>query len=151
MIGLRDLHNKKILHRDIKALNIFLTDVRTVRIGDLGVARTMNSDFASTVVGTPYYISPEMCQEKPYNEKTDVWALGCVIYQLCTGKHPFEANSHAALALKIVMGKYNPIPSHYSGELSKLIKLCLSVDYKRRPNVHYLLTQSGTNEIIQIS
>ena len=77
----------------------------------------MTSDFAHTIVGTPYYLSPEMCEEKPYNEKTDIWAMGCIIYELCTGKHPFEANNQAALALKIVMGKYNDIPKHYSSDL----------------------------------
>ncbi len=80
MLGLRDLHKKKILHRDIKTMNVFLTSNKQVRIGDLGVARTLTGDFASTVVGTPYYLSPEMCEEKPYNEKTDVWAMGCLIY-----------------------------------------------------------------------
>lgn len=67
--------------------------------------------------------------------------MGCLIYELCTFKHPFEANSQAALALKIVVGKYSPIPSHYSQALSWLIRLCLSVDYKRRPNIEYLLLQ----------
>ena len=67
MLGLRELHKKKILHRDIKTMNIFLTNNREVRIGDLGVARTLTGDFANTVVGTPYYLSPEMCQQKPYN------------------------------------------------------------------------------------
>jgi NIMA (never in mitosis gene a)-related kinase len=61
-------------------MNIFLAENRQVKIGDLGVAKTMTGDFAKTVVGTPYYLSPEMCEEKPYNEKTDVWALGCLIY-----------------------------------------------------------------------
>ncbi len=114
MIGLRDLHAKKILHRDIKTLNIFLDADQNIRIGDLGVAKSMKTDFTHTIVGTPYYLSPEMCEEKPYNEKTDVWAMGCLIYELCTGKHPFEAQNQAALALKIVMGKYSPIPNHYS-------------------------------------
>jgi NIMA (never in mitosis gene a)-related kinase len=135
MLGLRHLHSKKILHRDIKTMNVFLADSKSIRIGDLGVARTMTGDFASTIVGTPYYLSPEMCEEKPYNEKTDVWAMGCLVYELCTGRHPFEANSQAALALKIVVGKYSPIPSHYSQTLAWLIRLCLSVDYKRRPSI----------------
>ena len=67
MLGLRDLHARKILHRDIKTMNVFLGENKSIKIGDLGVARTMNGDFASTVVGTPYYLSPEMCEEKPYN------------------------------------------------------------------------------------
>ena len=140
MAGLRDLHFKKILHRDMKSLNVFLDADHNVRIGDLGVAKTLKTDFAYTIVGTPYYLSPEMCEEKPYNEKTDIWAMGCIIYELCSGKHPFEATNQAALALKIVMGKYEPIPSNYSSDLSWVVQSCLSVDYKRRPSAAYLLT-----------
>lgn len=151
MLGLRDLHAKKILHRDIKTMNVFLTEGKAVRIGDLGVARTLTGDFANTVVGTPYYLSPEMCEEKPYNEKTDVWAMGCLVYELCTFKHPFEASSQAALALKIIVGKYAPIPAHYSQALAWLIRLCLSVDYKRRPTINYLLAQQSISPTIQVS
>lgn len=106
-LGLNYIHKKKILHRDIKTMNIFLTKDETVRIGDLGVAKvlTENVNFAHTMVGTPYYLSPEMCEEKPYNEKSDVWALGCVLYEMCTQKHPFEANNQGALILKIIRGK----------------------------------------------
>jgi len=67
--------------------------------------------------------------------------MGCLVYELCTGRHPFEANNQAALALKIVVGKYQALPSHYSSLMSWLIKLCLSVDYKRRPTIQYLLSQ----------
>ena len=76
-------------------MNIFLTRDEHVRIGDLGVAKVLGNqtNFASTMVGTPYYLSPEMCEEKPYNEKTDIWALGCVLYELCTFNHPFDANN----------------------------------------------------------
>lgn len=107
-LGLNYIHSKKILHRDIKAMNVFLTKDEEVRIGDLGVAKMMaeSANFAHTLVGTPYYLSPEMAEEKPYNEKSDVWALGCVLYELCTLRHPFEANNQAALFLKIIRGKY---------------------------------------------
>lgn len=106
-IGLEYIHRKKILHRDIKSLNVFLTKNEDIRIGDLGVAKMMaeSANFAHTLVGTPYYLSPEMAEEKPYNEKSDVWALGCVLYELCTQKHPFEANNQAALFLKIIRGR----------------------------------------------
>ena len=68
-------------------MNIFLDEGQNIKIGDLGVAKEMkaNTDFTNTIVGTPYYLSPEMCEEKPYNEKTDVWAMGCLIYELATG------------------------------------------------------------------
>ena len=94
-LGLDYIHKRKILHRDIKTMNIFLSKADEIRIGDLGVAKLLheNSDFAKTMVGTPFYLSPEMCEEKPYNEKSDVWALGCVLYEMCTYKHPFEANN----------------------------------------------------------
>jgi NIMA (never in mitosis gene a)-related kinase len=139
MLGLQSLHSKKILHRDIKTLNIFLDDNFDVRIGDLGTAKTLSTEFTNTIVGTPYYLSPELCEEKPYNEKTDIWAFGCLVYELCTGKHPFEAQNQAALALKIVMGKFQDIPSFYSKDLRWIVHSCLSVDYKRRPSIQYLL------------
>ncbi len=78
-LGVYALHKKKILHRDLKTLNIFLTKDNQVKIGDLGVAKSLvNTNYASTFIGTPYYLSPEICDEKPYNEKSDVWALGCI-------------------------------------------------------------------------
>ena len=94
-LGLAYIHKKKILHRDIKSMNMFLSKGENIRIGDLGVAKVLqeNVNFARTMVGTPYYLSPEMCEEKPYNDKSDIWALGCVLYELCTFKHPFEAKN----------------------------------------------------------
>lgn len=69
------------------------------------------------MVGTPYYLSPEMCEEKPYNEKSDVWALGCVLYEMCNQKPPFDASNQGALILKIIKGKYVPLNSCYSKDL----------------------------------
>ena len=96
-LGLLYLHTNKVLHRDIKTINVFLTKDNQVKIGDLGVAKVLNqtANMAFTVVGTPYYLSPELCQERPYNHKSDIWSLGCVLYELCTFKHPFEATSQA--------------------------------------------------------
>lgn len=118
-MGLDYIHRKKILHRDIKTMNLFLTKDEGLRIGDLGVAKVLSdqNNFAHTMVGTPFYLSPEMCEEKPYNEKSDVWSLGCVLYELCTYRHPFEANNQGALVLRIIRGKYNPIPTSYSRDL----------------------------------
>jgi NIMA (never in mitosis gene a)-related kinase len=70
-----------------------------------------------TVVGTPYYMSPEMCQSKKYTSKSDIWALGCVLYELCTLKHAFAADNLLGLVYSIVQGKYEPIPDCYSKEL----------------------------------
>lgn len=89
------MHANRILHRDIKTINMFLGKDDHVKIGDLGVAKILNqtANMAHTVVGTPYYLSPELCEEKPYNHKSDIWSLGCVLYELCTMKHPFEAQN----------------------------------------------------------
>ena len=98
--GLHHLHSRKVLHRDLKAKNLFLA-ADGVKIGDLGVARLLgaSTEFASTVVGTPYYLSPELCENAPYNEKSDVWALGVVLYEMLALRRPFEARNQGALRL----------------------------------------------------
>ena len=97
-------------------MNIFLTKENKVKIGDLGAAKIMENieNFATSKVGTPYYLSPEVCEDRPYNNKSDIWALGCVLYEMCTLGHPFEAKNQAALLLKIIKGKYVSIPRIYS-------------------------------------
>lgn len=94
---------------------------------------------ANTVVGTPYYLSPELCEEKPYNHKSDVWSLGCVLYELCTFRHPFEANNQGALILKIVRGKFEPISNTYSSDLKEMTELLLKKDPKKRPSLNEIL------------
>lgn len=139
--GLQYIHSKKVLHRDMKTTNIFLTENREVRIGDLGVAR-LSQDlgmFAKTIVGTPYYLSPELCEEKPYNEKSDIWALGCIVYELCTKQHPFVASNQGALCLKIIKGAFTPLPDTYSPEMSDIVSLMLTRDYWKRPTTSQLL------------
>ena len=96
-LGLTYIHNKKILHRDLKSKNIFLNKDLNIKIGDLGIAKILqDTNHAHTFIGTPFYLSPEICEEKPYNEKSDVWALGCVLYELITFKHPYNASNQAA-------------------------------------------------------
>lgn len=143
-IGLAYLHKRKILHRDLKALNIFLTKDLEVKIGDLGVAKVLTaSNFAKTFIGTPYYLSPEICEERPYNEKSDVWALGCILYELCTFKHPFNANSQGALILKIMKGKYDPVSNLYSNDIKKLVDTMLEKNDKIRPSIFELMKQQS--------
>ena len=129
-MGLAAIHKLKILHRDLKTLNIFLTKNLDVKIGDLGVAKVLSHSgcFAKTLIGTPYYLSPELCEEKPYNDKSDVWALGCILYELCTYQHPFVARSQGGLILKILNENPKPINDCYSKEfLIKIIKNVLVV------------------------
>ncbi|KAK9836508.1 hypothetical protein WJX74_001940 [Apatococcus lobatus] len=143
ILGLHHMHEKRILHRDIKSQNIFIAMQSgrwQAKIGDLGVARHMSSHtcFAKTVVGTPYYLSPELCEDRPYNQKSDVWASGIVLYESCTGKHPFDGQSQAALIMKILRGQYRPIVG-YSADLTDIVKRCLTQSTARRPDTARLL------------
>ncbi|KAJ4462700.1 putative Serine/threonine-protein kinase Nek8 [Paratrimastix pyriformis] len=134
-LGLHHIHSSKILHRDIKTLNIFLDADNTVKIGDLGVAKLMGTaSFAHTLVGTPYYLSPELCENKPYNEKSDIWAYGCVLYELCTFRHPFDADNQGALVLKILRGRFRPLEG-YSADLCDVVARCLTRDPRQRPTL----------------
>lgn len=140
--GLLWLHQNRILHRDIKTLNVFLKTNDDVRLGDLGVARVLsNTNFASTFVGTPYYLSPEICEEKPYNELSDVWAFGCVVYEMCTLRHPFEAKNQAALLIKILRGQFAPIDTKYSEDLRELIDGCMQRELVKRTKLTELLAK----------
>ena len=97
-------HEAHVMHRDLKTQNVFLTEANTVRLGDFGIAKVLDFTLADakSVVGTPYFMSPEVCQSKPYNSSSDVWALGCVLYELCALCHAFEADSMLQLVVKIV-------------------------------------------------
>ena len=98
-----------------------------VKLGDFGIARVLSKtvEKAKTMVGTPYYLSPEIIESKPYSLKTDIWSLGVILYELCALKQPFNADSLHFLALKIVKGQFTPIPTHFSREMKNLITLLL--------------------------
>jgi len=140
-LALRHCHEKRILHRDLKAKNVFLTSKNFVKLGDFGIARVLANtvDKAKTVVGTPYYLSPEIIQNKSYGLESDIWSLGVLLYEMCALKPPFDASSLSALAMKIIRGTYPQIPAQYSKELKTLLASCLSIDSIKRPNIHKVL------------
>lgn len=142
MIGNLLYHLRKIIHRDLKGQNIFLTSDNCVKIGDFGVARLLEHTLskARTVVGSPYYLSPEIIQNKPYSSKTDIWSLGALLFEMCALVPPFTANNLQFLALKIVKGSYAQIPNKYSNELKVLIKSMLHTKENLRPNVDQILS-----------
>ncbi|XP_064418147.1 serine/threonine-protein kinase Nek1 [Latimeria chalumnae] len=143
-LALKHVHDRKILHRDIKSQNIFLTKEGTVQLGDFGIARVLNStvELARTCIGTPYYLSPEICENKPYNNKSDIWALGCVLYEMCTLKHAFEAGNMKNLVLKIIRGSYPPVSLHYSCDLRSLLSQLFKRNPRDRPSVNSILEKS---------
>nr|XP_023492083.1 serine/threonine-protein kinase Nek1 isoform X6 [Equus caballus] len=140
-LALKHVHDRKILHRDIKSQNIFLTKDGTIQLGDFGIARVLNStvELARTCIGTPYYLSPEICENKPYNNKSDIWALGCVLYEMCTLKHAFEAGNMKNLVLKIISGSFPPVSLHYSYELRSLLSQLFKRNPRDRPSVNSIL------------
>jgi len=81
--GLKYLHDNKIMHRDLKCANIFLMKNGTLKLGDLNVSKIVKMGMCSTQTGTPYYASPEVWGDKPYDYKSDIWSVGCIIYELC--------------------------------------------------------------------
>ncbi|XP_017533933.2 serine/threonine-protein kinase Nek4 isoform X6 [Manis javanica] len=142
-MALQYLHEKHILHRDLKTQNVFLTRTNIIKVGDLGIARVLEShcDMASTLIGTPYYMSPELFSNKPYNYKSDVWALGCCVYEMATLKHAFNAKDMNSLVYRIIEGKLPPMPKDYSPELAELMRTMLSKRPEERPSVRSILRQ----------
>ncbi|KAF3910126.1 Myosin-IIIB [Arthrobotrys entomopaga] len=130
-----------IVHRDLKPENVFLDHDTCVKLGDFGLSRILASDqhMATTYVGTPYYMSPEIVCDLPYTSRSDIWSLGCVIYELCALSPPFDAKSLPALCQKIQAGRFNPIPSSYSPELRRVVDMCLRTNPSDRPDTTKLL------------
>jgi hypothetical protein len=141
--GMHHIHERNIVHRDLKALNILLDRADNIKIGDLGVAKVLTTRLraAHTGVGTPYYLSPEVAQRRPYNAKSDVWALGCILYECCTRRHPFNGNTQAQLFQQIIRGNYRPISSQYSAEVGALLKACLTRSVESRPSPLQILSR----------
>ena len=132
----------KILHRDIKPSNIFIDQENNIKLGDFGLSLILSKDisFAVSRVGTPYYMSPEQINDVKYNEKSDIWSLGCFLYELTTLHPPFEATTHLNLAMKIKSGKVEDIPSFYSNNLHKLISMLMNLDQNVRPNIKEIVS-----------
>ncbi|KFP64019.1 Serine/threonine-protein kinase Nek3, partial [Cariama cristata] len=150
-LGVKHIHDKRVLHRDIKSKNVFLTQNGKVKLGDFGSARLLAHpvSYACTYVGTPYYVPPEIWESMPYNNKSDIWSLGCILYELCTLRHPFQANSWKHLILKICQGSYSPLPSHYSYELHYLIKQMFKRNPKNRPSASTILARGCLSKLIK--
>uniref|UniRef100_A0A3P8XPX4 non-specific serine/threonine protein kinase n=1 Tax=Esox lucius TaxID=8010 RepID=A0A3P8XPX4_ESOLU len=137
------IHKAGILHRDIKTLNIFLTKTNLIKLGDYGLAKKLDSQFAmaETCVGTPYYMSPELCQGVKYNFKSDIWAMGCVIFEVLTLTRTFDATNPLNLCVKIVQGNWTMEVNSdvYSSALIKLVYECLDQDPEKRPTADEIL------------
>lgn len=135
-LALKYMHDKHILHRDLKSQNLFLTSQDQLKVGDFGISKVLEntSAFAKTTIGTPYYLSPEICMERPYSYASDMWALGCILYELVALRVPFDASSLQSLVTKITRGPAPVLPGHVSAELRQLCSDLLQREQNSRPS-----------------
>ena len=140
--GLKSLHDLNILHRDIKSSNIFLFSDGTAKLGDLNVCKILSKDnLGKTQAGTPCYAAPEVWMEKPYGLKSDIWSLGCVLYEMVTLKCPFSSNNVVELYNKILISdfKLNKIPKEFSSDLSYIIEHMIKFEPEKRISCDQIL------------
>ena len=131
--ALKSLHAKNIVHRDLKTANCFLSEDGTIKIGDLNVSKRMRNGLCNTQIGTPYYMSPEIWANRPYNAASDMWALGCTLYELGALRPPFLGDSFPQLKRAVQAGRYPAMPRHYSSDLEKVISQMIRVNPRERP------------------
>ncbi|VVC92843.1 unnamed protein product [Leptidea sinapis] len=152
LLGVNYIHSLDIIHRDIKAENILLTGKNgvIVKIGDFGISKMLASvKKTSTVIGTPYYLAPELCEGEPYDTKSDVWALGCLLYEMCTHKRAFDAETLVGLVKAITSGSVHPIDLNvYDRGIQDVIDSMLSVLPAKRPSIKQLM---GRNILLFMS
>ena len=154
-LAVKYLHDKNILHRDLKLRNIFVTSrqddrIFRIKVGDFGIARRLeSSQMATTMIGTPYYLSPELCASLPYDKSVDIWSIGCVIYEILTrGRHPFSAKT-----LEDLLGRIQEEPVDYSGivdpRMIEMLRRTLCKNPRDRLTIDGLLQLPVIQEYIQ--
>ncbi|NXK30561.1 NEK11 kinase, partial [Piprites chloris] len=134
LLGVNYMHERRILHRDLKAKNIFLKD-NLLKIGDFGVSCLLmgSCDLATTFTGTPYYMSPEVLKHQGYNTKSDIWSLGCILYEMCCMNHAFTGENFLSVVIKIVEGDTPSLPDRYPSKLNALLCSMLNKNPSLRP------------------
>ena len=135
------VHSRSILHRDIKSSNIFLSLKNHVKLGDFGVCKVLTPERMATdsLIGTPYYVAPELWEGIPYDEKCDVWSLGVVFYELCAMQLPFKADNLLAVVREITSGEPPPLPKHLDKRFATIISQMLHKDPSKRPTAKQIL------------
>jgi len=147
--ALQHLHEKNICHRDIKVANTFLAEDGSIKIGDMNVSKRLTKGQLQTQIGTPYYMSPEIWNNRPYDSSSDIWAVGCMFYELASLKPPFTGNSFPELKRAVTAGRYQPIPKKYGDALHKVIGMMLRVNAKERPSARQLLESADMASKLQ--
>ncbi|KAL4433127.1 hypothetical protein ABPG74_010822 [Tetrahymena malaccensis] len=141
-LAVKYLHDNKILHRDLKILNVFICNNGLIKLGDFGVSKQLeNKDIlTSTHVGTAYYLSPEQCNQHSYNHKVDIWMLGCLLYELCTLDKPFKSDNLLGLIKQITQNDPAPISDHYSATMVQLVQVMMQKEPEMRPDINQIIS-----------
>ena len=141
MLALKHVHDHKILHRDVTAKNVFMSDRGDVKLGDFGISKQLSTqtNLASTVIGTPNYLSPEIWQGRAYDAKSDVWALGCILCQMSALKQPFTQPDLPSMMNAITNAQHTPVPEHYSDMLKTLVASIIRPKPQDRPTLGQLM------------
>ncbi|XP_068791702.1 serine/threonine-protein kinase Nek11 isoform X5 [Struthio camelus] len=147
LLGVNYMHERRILHRDLKAKNIFLKN-NFLKIGDFGVSCLLmgSCDLATTFTGTPYYMSPEALKHQGYNTKSDIWSLGCILYEMCCMNHAFSGHNFLSVVLKIVEGDTPSLPDSYPSKLNAVLNSMLNKNPTQRPAAAEILKMPYIDE-----
>lgn len=150
MLALKYIHERHVLHRDLKPGNFFISN-GALKMGDFGIAKVLSCTLACarTQIGTPYYLSPEVCDEEPYAWPSDIWAMGCILFELCALKVPFEGPNIHRLVQKILMGTVPLLPGSYSEFLRRLCSEMLDRVPSRRPSADDILKRSQVQNVVK--
>ncbi|XP_059018578.1 serine/threonine-protein kinase Nek11 isoform X2 [Mustela lutreola] len=150
LLGVDYMHERRILHRDLKSKNIFLKN-NLLKIGDFGVSRLLmgSCDLATTLAGTPHYMSPEALKHQGYNTKSDIWSLACILYEMCCMNHAFTGSNFLSIVLKIVEGDTPSLPKRYPRELNAIMERMLNKSPSLRPSAMEILKIPYIDEQLQ--
>ncbi|XP_050633815.1 serine/threonine-protein kinase Nek11 isoform X7 [Macaca thibetana thibetana] len=150
LLGVDYMHERRILHRDLKSKNIFLKN-NLLKIGDFGVSRLLmgSCDLATTLTGTPHYMSPEALKHQGYDTKSDIWSLACILYEMCCMNHAFAGSSFLSIVLKIVEGDTPSLPERYPKELNAIMESMLNKNPSLRPSAIEILKIPYIDEQLQ--
>lgn len=151
ILALKYIHDLHILHRDLKSGNFFLSRSGNIKMGDFGIAKVLEctAACAQTQIGTPYYLSPEICQGKPYSWSSDIWSMGCILYEMCARRVPFDAPDLKSLIHRITKEPAPEIPSDYSTATRQLGKELLDRDPLKRPPAAEILKRPVVQEMVR--
>ena len=147
--GLKALHDLQILHRDLKSANVFLFKNGLAKLGDLNVSKVAKRGLGYTQTGTPYYASPEIWKDLPYDNKSDIWSLGCVLYEMITLHTPFRAKTMDELYKKVLGGDIGKLPEQFSNDLFQVVQLLMKVNSNKRPNCNDILNNEFVKKRIE--